>query len=330
MKSLRKAVVAAGLTALGLAAEAGAQTGPELILKPFPQELRLEATADAWVTETGRAIDTGESLQLAIVETQGRFRITPGEIASPRIGYAFKYFRIDSGLDALPEDLYDQSIGFATPVGQYEQWIFGLSVGVGYAGESPFGDDDAWYGRASLVAFRELDETSALAIALDYDGNRTFEPDWPLPGFAYLKRLQDNLTLTVGVPVTSVEWFPTENLRVEVSYLLVENFAARVGYTFPGGFEVFGAVGQRTDAFFVDGDQYDSDDRLLFEQRRAEVGVTYRAVQARVGDPALEFTAAVGYAFDGEFSVGYDTGDSDLIADVSDEPYARFGLQVRY
>ena len=316
------------VAALAFASPVLAQTGPALLLKPFPQELRLDVNAEASVTDQGRAIGRDSPLQIGIAETEGRLRLTPNEIASPRVGFGFKYFNLDSDLPGLPEHLYDTNVGVAFPIGKYEDWIFAASVGVGYAGEGPFGDANAWYGRASLLAIRQFDETSGLAIGIDYDGNRTFMPDVPLPGFAYFKRIEKNLSLSVGLPIISIEWEPIENLRVDLSYLLLDNFRARVGYDV-GGFEVFGAVSQRSDAFFLDGAEH-SRDRLLFQQRRAEVGVTYRTKDAGVGAKDLELTLAGGYAFNGELSAGFDQRNSELVADVSDEPYVRFSLQARF
>ena len=40
---------------------------------------------------------------------------------------------------------------------------------------------------------------------MDYNGNRSYKPDVPFPGVAYLTRVRDDLSLTVGVPVTGIE-----------------------------------------------------------------------------------------------------------------------------
>jgi hypothetical protein len=306
-----------------------AQTGPELMLKPFPKELTLDLDANLLLTDTGHSKQTNDSIRIGILESAGRYRLNPGDEASPRLGYNLKFFDIDSSMPGMPDHFYDQSIGFAMPVGKYQDWIFGLSVGVGYAGQSPFGDGNGWYGQASAVAFKQLDETTALAIILDYNGNRTYKPDCPLPGFAYIKRIRENLTMTVGLPVTSIEWEPMENLRLSANYVLLDNFGARAGYEFTKGWEVFGALSQRTDTFFFDEQRY-GDDRLIFQQRQAELGITYRSGKGGVGEREVEFTAAVGYTFSRELSVGFDSANSRLIADVSDEPYVRLGLTVRY
>ena len=88
-------------------------------------------------------------------------------------------------------------------------------------------------------------------------------------------------------------------------------------------------VGQRVDAFFLDGAP-DRTDRLLFQQKRAELGVTLRVREAGIADPDFELTVAAGYAWDGEFSVGFDTSNSTLLTDVSDTPYIRFSLSARF
>jgi hypothetical protein len=329
---LARRVVPAALALATLAfggSAALAQTGPELLLKPFPKELAFDGTADASLTDTAHSEQTDASIKIGIAEAEGRVRLTPGDVASPRFGFGFKYFDVDNDVPGLPKHLYDQSAGLGIAVAKFDDWIIGVSGAVGYAGQAPFGDGNAVYFQANVVAFKELSKTSALAIGLDYNGNRTYKPDVPLPGVAYLTRLQDNLALTVGLPVTGIKWEPTNNVRVEVNYVLLNNFNARVGYTFGKGFELFGAIGQRADAFFLDGAP-DGNDRLLFQQRRAELGLTVRTKDAGLSDPDLELTVAGGYAFDGEFSVGFDTANSTLLTDVSDAPYIRFSLEARF
>jgi hypothetical protein len=306
-----------------------AQTGPQLLLEPFPKDLRLDMTADASVTAEGHAKGTDADLQIGIVEASGRFRLNPGDIASPRIGFGSRYMAIGSDLPSLPNDLYDLSIGFATPIAKVSDWIIGFSIGIGYAGETPFSDGNGFYGRASIGAFKQIDETSGLALLIDYDGNRLFKPDMPLPGFVYFKRIDQTLSLSAGIPLVSIEWKPTDALRIELTYLLIDNYRARVGYRLGGGFEVFGAVLQRSDAYFIEGQRY-GDDRLIFQQRRAELGLTYRVMNNGVGERDVELTVAAGYAFMGEFSVGFDGTDSRLLTDISDEPYVRAALQMRF
>ena len=215
---------------------ASAQTGSELLLKPFPKELRYDNQTDISFADDAHAKNIpGTDFQLSTFDTEGRIRLNPGDVASPRFGYAFKYLGLDSNIPGLPDRLVDMSVGFATPIGKIDPWVIAVQGSVGYAGDSFFGDGNAYYWRGSIVGVNQLSETDALIIGIDYDRNRTYKPDVPLPGFAYVKRIEEHLLLTAGVPVTSIEWEPVEHLRVEVSYLLLDNFGTAPGTRSPRG-----------------------------------------------------------------------------------------------
>jgi hypothetical protein len=322
-RGLTAFVAFAGLLALGSGA-ANAQTNSALLVKPFPKELLVQSeTGGAWL-EQGHVQGSDEDFKLSLYGSQGMFRLKPGELASPRIGYNFVYLDTQTSLSGFPSRLVDQSVAFATPVAKYEEWIIGASFGIGYAGDSFFGDGDAYYGLASLAAFRELDETSAIAFVLDYDGNRTFLPDLPLPGFAYIKRIDDKLELTAGVPVSSIRWKATDQLTVELAYFLPWDVRLDVGYEVIPHLTIFGRTRQETQGFYVDG-LSENHYRILFQQRRAEAGVRYSP------DDHLNFDLAIGYAWGGEFSSGFSLRSTTReIADISDEPYVRAGLELRY
>ena len=316
-------VAFAALLGVG-SSQAGAQTNSALLVKPFPKELLVQSeTGGAWL-EQGHTQKSNEDFQLSLYGSQGMFRLQPGELASPRIGYNFVYLDTQTSLPGFPRRLVDQSVAFATPIGKYEDWIFGASAGVGYAGDSFFGDGDAYYGLASLAAFKQIDEASALVFVLDYDGNRTFLPDLPIPGVEYIKRINDTLELTVGVPVSSIKWKATDQLTVELGYYIPYDIRLDIGYEIIPHVTLFGRSRQETEGFYVDGlgENYY---RILFQQRRAEAGVRYSP------DEHLNFDLALGYAWGGEFSSGFSLRSSTHeIADISDEPYIRAGIELRY
>jgi hypothetical protein len=328
----RRVRAGAGLAGLALsvalvllmASGASAQTNSALLAKPFPKELLVQSEAGGLVLEGGHTQKSDHDFHLGIYGTQGMFRLMPGEVASPRIGYNFLYLDTHTSLPGFPERLVDQSVAFATPIGKYEDWIFGASLGVGYAGDSFFGDGDAYYGLASLAAIRQIDDASALVFVLDYDGNRTFLPDIPIPGVEYVRRIGDTLEMTLGVPLSSVRWKPADQLTIELAYYIPYDVRLDIGYEVIPHVTLFGRTRQETEGFYVDGlgqNYY----RILFEQRRAEAGLRYSP------DEHLNFDVALGYAWGGEFSSGFSTRSSTReIADISDEPYIRAGLELRY
>ena len=168
-----------------------------------------------------------------------------------------------------------------------------------------------------------FNDTDALIFALDYDGNRPILPDVPLPGVAYTKRVARDFFFVIGAPVTSIEWRPDDRLRVELVYTVPDRLDASLGYRFAKGFTVFGNFENRRDGFFIDGLPANYD-RLIFEQRRAEVGLRWEPKKD------VMFSIAGGYAFGQEFSTGFDIRKTHLVTDVSDEPYVRFGVDIRF
>ena len=314
------AALAATVAACGTAR---AQSGPRLLLKPFPKEQAIDARADALVLDRGHTKVTDDDFRLSMFESQGRWRVLPGNLISPRIGWDVTYIDVDTPFAGLPEQLTDQSVGIAMPVAKFGDWIVGASLGLGYAGDRPFADGDAWYGKGTLSVFKLFNDTDALVFALDYDGNRTFLPDVPLPGVAYTRRVARDFFFLVGVPVTSLEWRPDDRLRVELIYTLVDTLDASVGYRVAEGITLFGNFENRREAFFLDGLPANYD-RLIFEQQRAEAGVRWEPKKD------LIFSIAGGYAYAQEFSTGFDARETDLVTDISDEPYLRFGLEIRF
>lgn len=306
---------------LVIASSVLAQTGPELLLKPnLSEEEVWESRGSAYFLDNGSTSNDAQ-LKLDVYEYEGRFR-EQRERLIPRIGWEITHLSIDSNDPFLQKDLTDVSIAAGVELGKYYDWQGGLTVGVGYAGDTPFGEGDAWYGMATLVFGKKVDEQTDMVFVVDYNGNRNYYPDIPLPGFAYRHEFDPKLTYVVGVPVSSVTWKPTDLWTIQATWTLVDIFDARAEYALAPKWTLFGALEARHKAFHVEGLQ--GHDRLLFEQRRAEVGLLWKPWEH------TSFQVAGGYAFGGEFSTGWDQRDTDLVADISDEPYFRVGFERRF
>ena len=327
---IRCAAWVAGLPAALLACpSANAQTGPGLLLEPFPKDQFIDTRDGYTLLDAGHAKESGESARLTFYESTGRVRLIPGNLISPRVGWDLEFIDVDLGpgplRDAIPGQLTDHAVGIAFPVAQVNDWIFGASLGVGYAGSDPWADGCGWYGKATVVAFRQFSNSDAIVFALDWDGNRTFLPDTPLPGVAYTRRVSESLTYILGLPLTSVTWKPVPNVTLEAGYLPIEAFHAAAGWEFVPHWTLFGSLDYHDSAFQLD--QLGGNDRLMFQQRRAEAGVRWGPRAAR---ERFALTAAVGYAWGQEFSVGFDSRKSDEVTDLSDEPYVRFGIEFKF
>jgi len=229
---MRKPSVALAFVLLFLAAApvGFAQTGPALLLKPNLSETEmLENRADALFLNQGSTSNGGADYQMQIYEVTGRFR-EERENFIPRIGWELTYIdqhSSDKTLPALDKGLTDVSVAAGVELGQFSDWTAGLTVGLGYAGDTPFGESDAWYGKATLIAGRKLDKDTDLAFVLDYDGNRTIWPDLPLPGLEYRKQYDPHLSYTIGVPVIAATWKPNDVFLVDITWTMIDQFDAR-------------------------------------------------------------------------------------------------------
>ena len=160
-----------------------AQTGPELLVKPWPETGQIsEGSADAYIFDAGHTKGTNDSFRLSDYESVGRFRILPGNEISPRIGYDFLYLDNHTSSPRLPRQLFDESMAIGTGIAKWDGgWVAGITLGVGYAGSQPFDVGRGWYGKGDIVVAKEISDTDAFGIILDYNGNRTYLPDTPLP-----------------------------------------------------------------------------------------------------------------------------------------------------
>jgi len=184
---------------------------------------------------------------------------------------------------------------------------------------------EVWSGESNVVrgaAHQSRRGDPDLGFVIDYDGNRSLYPDIPIPGIAYRHEFDPKLNYTVGLPLSSVTWKPSKPISVTATWQFVDSLDARIEYTLSPAWIVFGNVAQRKEAFTVDG--IGDHDRLLFQGRSIEAGVRWHPWAH------TSFLLAGGYAFNQEYSVGYDQGDSDKLADVSDEPYLHVGFERRW
>jgi hypothetical protein len=340
------------------------QTGSQLLLRPFRTTDQLELDAGSILlfrTETDNETPVGDEFDFRadIYEVTGRLRLTPGleergiARAQPRAGFATRYLQLHTGDPSLPEEMFDGSVAVAMGVLSHEGWLGGISLGAGHAGAEFEEDANALYFQGNFAVGKTFDNGDAFGLVLDYNGNRTFMPDVPLPGFQYRKRFgiqrppapdQDDqqarqaledydpaaaparLVLALGFPFSGIEWRPTDRLTVEATYAIPQNLTARADYTLIGDPEVSGAgiyASLSRTVTAVHWNELPGRDRLFFRQTQAEAGVNWRL------DDRLEVVIAGGWAFGQEFVTGWDTRNTDDVAEVEAAPYARALVRLR-
>src|SRR5207248_9849478 len=127
----------------------------------------------------------GNDFKMDAFELNGRLREQRTNFI-PRVGWDLHLYHLASDIPVLDHDLTDISVAGGIEIGTVGGYRTALSMGVGYAGNSPFGEGDAWYPKATLLMGKKLDARTTFGMVLDYDANRPIFPDIPMPGVAYI------------------------------------------------------------------------------------------------------------------------------------------------
>lgn len=326
----RAACLAVSAT-LALAGIASAQTGPDLLLKSFDENRNYVGRADLIYGFDGHTDNDDSDVQLSVINASGMMKLDLDSVAKglslnraqPRGGFDFTTLNIRSDDPALPDHFTDVSLGMGLGIGKGEKWVAGVSFAIGHASSNTFGDGNGWYGKADIAIGYTFDEVQSLGIILDYDGNRSVYPDIPLPGFVYKRKITEELNLSLGFPYTDLEWKPDDRWTIALRYVIPDGGEASVEYKLVEAVRLYASFSNQNEAFHSN-ELEDEDDRVLFSQRRIEVGLrgTY--------NDQFSFFVAGGYAFGQEFEVGWDRRDTEELAELSDEPYARIGVELNF
>ena len=269
-----------------------------------------------------------ETTQMFLWDSTGRFRLSPESGLDPRIGYRYLTIATDSNSRTLPDTLDEISLAFGATLGEWQGGRVTAIAGAGYSGDNLFADTNGIFGIGHLAWERSLNARDTLALTLDYDGSRAFLPDVPLPGFAFSHRADaagGGLSWSFGYPRSGVDWAITPDLRLTASYAVPYTADVSLEYRVGQGVSVFGGYSNFFNGFFQD--EHPKTDRFFLHMQRVEVGVRY--VNPNFLGYNFDFDAAVtvGYAFDQDWSHGFDVRDLQPLQGTEGTPYV--GLVVR-
>jgi hypothetical protein len=305
-----------GLAVFG--AIAHAQTTPEMVLNPWPQNVWGETVDKALYQEQGHIKGpSGDQAQIFWWDSIGRFRFSKTDERSPVIAYRYITTATDSNSPALPDHLDKLSLAGGLHLGEFSGGEFMLVGGAGYSGDMPFNDANGIFGIGHLLWERKMNDADSLVLSVDYDGGSALLPDVPLPGFQWVHR-DEHLSYGVGYPRSFVSWEIIERLTLSANYAVPYTADAYLDYKIAKQWSVFGNVANFFEAYQLN-EQPDTV-RLFQQMSRVEVGVRYHNENVYSG-LSLDAALAVGYAFGQSFSTGWDVRDLNETAEVSDEPY---------
>jgi|GEM_PF-2222943 len=332
MKQLLKAIALSA--SFLVVASAMAQTDPSIMLTP-PKPYRTsgedgrptfwdaEVSASAFYTGSEANI-SGADVDLSIFDIAGRIRLDPASSYNPTIGFSYTHFDIGTADAALPDRLIDAQAAFGGmfPADTFGQWQAGYTLGIGYAGTSLFNDDRAWYLTANIFAMKAIDKDTRWLVGINYDGNRAFLPDAPLPAVTYFSRLSETVTYGLGFPYSTLTWTPNDEWLIEVKSALFFSFTGKATYKITPDYQLYAAYLRRTDAFTLPNTI--DNRRMMFSQQKLELGFVDNSF------PSMAINYAVGYAFGQEFDFGYDISDPTGVRDLDSSFYIRVGLDIGF
>ncbi|MGC8624699.1 MAG: hypothetical protein ACP5I8_12250 [Phycisphaerae bacterium] len=259
--------------------------------------------------------------QISMLDFSGRLRLADTGAYSPTVAYDSTYIGLGTNTALLPRQLNDEAMSIGMPLGRFGQWEVGIALGAGYAGNSPFNDPSAIYGMARMSVQHPLWKNTELDLALDYNGNRQFMPDVPLPSVE-IEHHQKGLDWGVGTFETirynvlprlwlKVDYFPFYSGTAEADYTLLRRLTAYAGFY--------------SDSWAFHVASYASDQRLFMTQCRVQTG--FRIVTLR---RHISINIGGGYAFNQTFSQGFDARDEQPVAQIANAAYVALNLVGKF
>ena len=159
---------AAATVLLGLltAASASGQTSAGGLFGPWRKDRDFEFTAQALLREEGQLKGTDADVTIQQYDVFGRWRLDDSRKLNPTLGFA--HLQLDVDLPGDDWHLADQSIGFGSPLYQFQNgWFIAAAAGIGYAGNEPYGDANAYYGKGTFILGTELGPGETLIFVVD-------------------------------------------------------------------------------------------------------------------------------------------------------------------
>lgn len=207
--------------------------------------------------------------------------------------------RFDESGASLPDDFYDLSLGATYRWFLENDWLVGQNLQLGSAGDKPFDRISEMDLSGTTFLRFPSGKYNAWMVFLNFDTGREYPV---IPGAAYQLVLSRRLWMVVGVPVASIGWRPLEPFEVQINYFPLNNLDASVA--FHPTEQTRMSVGFYWDSrYFKRADREEWDDRIEFEEKRAQVNLEYTL------NESVSLGAHGGFAFDRTIGEGNDADD---------------------
>lgn len=224
-------------------------------------------------------------------------------------------------LQPFPDELWNIRIATSYRHQFDNGWIGGGTVSVGSASDKPFhGIDEMTFG---VNAFLRIPsgEHNAWLLSLAY--SPTSELPFPLPGVAYLYQPSETFRMNIGLPFV-IMWRPTEDLTLDLSYMLLRTVHARASYRLSPLTRAYLSYDWGNEGYFL-ADRPSYNDRFYYYDMRLTAGVQVLLLKN------LSVDIGGGYIFDRFYFEGASFSDNGFNrVDVGAGPFVSVQGRFRW
>lgn len=196
---------------------------------------------------------------------------------------------------ATPKSLqrHDLNLGYNRTLGPMRS--LGIRGTIGVASDKPFQDpQDTTFNLSTFYSYPGSNQ-GIWVLSAFISNNSPILNYVPIPGFFYLKKT-DTVTYIVGIPLASVVWTPTEDLRVSAS-AFGPSLNLEIGQSEQKSWPLFAGFSW-TPQTFLRANREDRQDRLFYDEKRLFLGVR----KSILGQLSTEFQ--IGQAYDRRMTEG--------------------------
>jgi hypothetical protein len=221
----------------------------------------------------------------------------------------------------FPTNLWDIQFGL-TGIRQLENgWTAGLMGSIGSASDRPFyGIDEMTLSTMGFLKVPALRDGDSWLFSFMYSPNG--QVAFPIPGVRYDWNPSERLNVGIGIPF-SVRWTPTDEWRMDLSYLPLTTVNAKMTWTPGPRFSAYAGFEWDSEGYFLV-DRRETRDRFFYLEKRLVGGVRLSGF----GRAVIDITG--GYAFDRSFGAGRNPLDYQYdVVDVAPGPFlgGRVGMK---
>lgn len=225
--------------------------------------------------------------------------------------------QLDSGRET-PQDFYRAEVGVGYTRRLSEKRSLGLRGAIGYSGDKFTGDTQS-YNFSANYSFPSEDGKAGWVVSVMMSNLSPFGLI-PIPGFFYIYKTP-TLTGIFGLPVSSLQWTPTDPWSFSLS-ILGPQIRGEIAYGIIDKTQVFFGGGWQQQRFLVS-DREKERDRLTVEDKNIEVGVRMPVTES------IHSEVSVGGLFDRSVYEGEKLFDkSNGQADLDNSLVLKYSLRV--